>query len=139
MGAKDKFKDDGLPADAYTENAMFKWLSQRPSEFQVIPEGALVMEGMSLLCCDSRLYPSFQRFDNDKCEWIFFDFVDPPRHVALRSANRVVGEQEADVLKIHIENFLLLVTPTGSNVHVSNPLPVVGALFPLKKRRKHPR
>ncbi|MFS7925879.1 hypothetical protein Hanom_Chr04g00290381 [Helianthus anomalus] len=41
MGAKDKFKDD------------------------VIPEGALVMVGMSLLWQDIRLYPSFQRDDEE--------------------------------------------------------------------------
>ncbi|MFS7999307.1 hypothetical protein Hanom_Chr12g01164531 [Helianthus anomalus] len=48
MWAKDKFKDEGPPADAYVENALFKRLSQRPSECTVIPEGALVMAGMSL-------------------------------------------------------------------------------------------
>ncbi|MFS7968285.1 hypothetical protein Hanom_Chr09g00795661 [Helianthus anomalus] len=45
MGAKDKFKDDGPPADTYVENALFKRLSQSPSECTVIPEGALVMAG----------------------------------------------------------------------------------------------
>ncbi|MFS8034113.1 hypothetical protein Hanom_Chr17g01577401 [Helianthus anomalus] len=93
--SKEKFKDDGPPADAYFENALFKRLSQRLSECQVIPEGALVKARMSLLWRNSRLYPAFQRFDNG--EWTLFDFIDPPRHAALRFADRVVGEQEADV------------------------------------------
>ncbi|MFS7986704.1 hypothetical protein Hanom_Chr11g01013421 [Helianthus anomalus] len=75
MGAKDKFKDDGPPADVFIENALFKRLSQRPSECSVIPEGALVMAGMSLLWRNSRLYPAFQRLDEG--EWSLFDFVDP--------------------------------------------------------------
>ncbi|MFS7914380.1 putative phospholipase C, phosphatidylinositol-specific, Y domain-containing protein [Helianthus anomalus] len=66
MGSKEKFKDEGPPADAYIENALFKKLSKPPSECQVIPEGALVLVGMSLLWRDSRLYPAFQRFDNGK-------------------------------------------------------------------------
>ncbi|MFS7948502.1 hypothetical protein Hanom_Chr06g00560741 [Helianthus anomalus] len=76
MGAKDKFKDEGTPADAYVENALFKMLSQRLSECTVIPEGALVMAGMSLLWQDIRLYHSFQR--DDEGRWSLFDFVDPP-------------------------------------------------------------
>ncbi|MFS7929955.1 hypothetical protein Hanom_Chr04g00338471 [Helianthus anomalus] len=76
IGDKEKFKDEGPPADAYFENALFKRLNQRPSECQVIPEGALVLDGMSLLWRDSRLYPTFQRVDNG--EWSLFDFIDPP-------------------------------------------------------------
>ncbi|MFS7921711.1 hypothetical protein Hanom_Chr03g00240121 [Helianthus anomalus] len=63
MGAKDKFKDDGPPVDAYIENALFKRFSQRPSECTVISDGALVMAGMSLLWRNSRLYPAFQSVD----------------------------------------------------------------------------
>ncbi|MFS8007771.1 hypothetical protein Hanom_Chr14g01264961 [Helianthus anomalus] len=100
MGPKDKFKDDGPPADAYVENALFKRLSQQPSKCMVIPEGALLMAGMSLLWHDIRLYPSFQRDDEGK--WSLFDFVDPPQNAALRAADRVIGEQEPDVLKIHL-------------------------------------
>ncbi|MFS7943745.1 hypothetical protein Hanom_Chr06g00503831 [Helianthus anomalus] len=135
-GAKEKFKDDGPPADAYRKNALFKRLSQRPSECQVIPEGAHVLAGISLLWRDSRFYPAFQRFDND--EWSLFDFIDPPRHTALRSADRVVGEQEADVLKIHIENYLFPVVPPDATAHVSNPPPSGGSGFLLKRRRRHP-
>ncbi|KAJ0703966.1 hypothetical protein HanPI659440_Chr14g0557411 [Helianthus annuus] len=76
MGAKDRFKDDGPPADAYIENALFKRLSQHPSECTVIPEGALVMAGMSLLWRNSQLYPATQKVDEG--EWRLFDFVDPP-------------------------------------------------------------
>ncbi|MFS7985600.1 hypothetical protein Hanom_Chr11g01000331 [Helianthus anomalus] len=94
MGAKDKFKDEGPPADAYIENALFKKLSQHPSECTVIPEGVLVMAGMSLLWQDIRLYPSFYRDYGG--EWSMFDFVDPPRSAALRAADRVLGEQEPD-------------------------------------------
>ncbi|KAJ0734651.1 hypothetical protein HanPI659440_Chr11g0422541 [Helianthus annuus] len=91
IGAKEKFKDDGPPVDAYVENALFKRLSQRPSECTVIPEGALVMAWMSLLWRDSRLYPSFQRLDEG--EWSLFDFVDPPRNAALMSADCAVGSR----------------------------------------------
>ncbi|KAF5785045.1 hypothetical protein HanXRQr2_Chr10g0423991 [Helianthus annuus] len=137
MGAKDKFKDDGPPADAYIENTLFKRLSQRPSECQVIPEGALLMAGMSLLRRNSRLYPVFQRVNGG--EWSLFDFVDPPRNAALRSADLVVGEQEPDVLKIHIEQFLLPAVPADATAQVSNPPPPArGAGFLLKRRRNHP-
>ncbi|KAJ0467634.1 hypothetical protein HanIR_Chr14g0687481 [Helianthus annuus] len=124
MGAKDKFKDDGPPADAYIENALFKRLSQRPSECQLIPEGALVKAGMSLPWRNSWLYPAFQRVDGG--EWSLFDFFNPPRNAALRSADRVVGEQEPNVLKIHIEQFLPPAVPAGSTAQVSNPPPSGG-------------
>ncbi|MFS7918734.1 hypothetical protein Hanom_Chr03g00204581 [Helianthus anomalus] len=101
MGPKDKVKDNGPPKDAYVENALFKRLCQCPSECTRIPEGALVMAGMSLLWRDIRLYPYFQRDDEGK--WSLFDFVDPPQNAALRAADRVIGEQEPDVLKIHLE------------------------------------
>ncbi|MFS7888920.1 hypothetical protein Hanom_Chr00s000002g01600671 [Helianthus anomalus] len=76
MAPKETFKDDCPTADAYIKNALFKTLSQHPSECQVIPEGALVLVGMSLLWRD----------------WSLFDFVDPPRNAALRSADPMVGE-----------------------------------------------
>ncbi|KAM0071754.1 hypothetical protein Hdeb2414_s0001g00028851 [Helianthus debilis subsp. tardiflorus] len=136
MGPNEKFKDEGPPADAYIENALFKKLSKHPSECQVIPEGALVLVGISLLWRDSRLYPDFQRFENG--EWSLFDFIDPPRHAALRSADRVVGEQEASVLKIHIEHFLLPAITADSSAQVANPPPAVGVKRPLKGQRKHP-
>ncbi|MFS7928109.1 hypothetical protein Hanom_Chr04g00316991 [Helianthus anomalus] len=75
MAPKKKIKDDGPPANAYTENALFKRLSQHPSKCQVIPEGALVLVGMSLLWRDSRLYPAIQRFDNGKCQFVVSKFV----------------------------------------------------------------
>ncbi|MFS7954605.1 hypothetical protein Hanom_Chr07g00632501 [Helianthus anomalus] len=70
MGSNEKFKDEGPPADAYIENALFKKLSKHPSECQVIPERTFVLVGMSLLWRDSRLYPSFQRFDNGKYQFV---------------------------------------------------------------------
>ncbi|MFS8003970.1 hypothetical protein Hanom_Chr13g01220071 [Helianthus anomalus] len=69
MVPKEIFKDDGPPTDAYIENALFKRLSQHPSECQVIPKGALMLVGMSLMWRDSRLYPAFERFDNGKCRF----------------------------------------------------------------------
>ncbi|KAJ0680649.1 hypothetical protein HanPI659440_Chr16g0626591 [Helianthus annuus] len=134
MGAKEKFKDEGPPADAYIENALFKKLSKHPSECQVIPEGTLVLVGMSLLWRDSQLYLPFQRFDNG--EWSLFDFIDPPRHAAMRSADHVVREQEADVLKIHIEHFLLPATPAGSSAQVPNPPPSGGSGVSLEGTKK---
>ncbi|MFS7920496.1 hypothetical protein Hanom_Chr03g00225571 [Helianthus anomalus] len=108
MGAKEKFKDDGPPADAYVENALFKRLSQRPSECSVIPEGALVMAGMSLLWRDSWLYPAFQRVDEGT------------------PADRAIGEHELDVLRIHLEQFLLPTVPADPNAYVSQPPPSGG-------------
>ncbi|MFS7979473.1 hypothetical protein Hanom_Chr10g00927701 [Helianthus anomalus] len=91
MGPKEKFKDEGPPSAAYIENALFKKLNQRPSECTIIPEGALVMVGMS--------------------KWSMFDFDEPPRNAALISADRVIEEQEPDVLRIHLEQFLLPAVP----------------------------
>ncbi|MFS7904558.1 hypothetical protein Hanom_Chr01g00037511 [Helianthus anomalus] len=79
--------------------------------------GGLVMAGMSLLWRNSRLYPAFQRVDEG--EWSLFDFVDPPRNAALMFADRAVGEQESDVLKIHIDQFLLPVVPADLTAYVS--------------------
>ncbi|MFS7972495.1 hypothetical protein Hanom_Chr09g00845491 [Helianthus anomalus] len=63
MGPKDKVKDDGPPEDAYVANALYTRLCGRPFVCTVIPDGALVMAGMSLLWRDIKLYPSFQRDD----------------------------------------------------------------------------
>ncbi|MFS7999261.1 hypothetical protein Hanom_Chr12g01163981 [Helianthus anomalus] len=106
MGAKDKFKDEGSRADAYVENALFKRLSQRPSECTVIPEGALVMAGMSLLWHD------------------------------IRAADRVLGEQEPDVLKIHLEQFLLLAMPANPSAYISRPPPNGGSGVSVVETKK---
>ncbi|KAJ0607799.1 hypothetical protein HanLR1_Chr03g0094311 [Helianthus annuus] len=58
-------------------------------------------------------------------EWSLFDFVDPPRHLALRAVDRVLDEQEPDVLKVHLEQFLLPVVPVDPVVYVS-PLSLSG-------------
>ncbi|MFS8029889.1 hypothetical protein Hanom_Chr17g01527631 [Helianthus anomalus] len=42
---------------------------------------------MSLLWHDIKRYPSFRR--DDEGEWSLFDFVDLPRNLALRAADRV--------------------------------------------------
>ncbi|KAJ0717227.1 hypothetical protein HanPI659440_Chr13g0521221 [Helianthus annuus] len=84
------------------------------------------MAGMSLLWRDSRLYPSFQRLDEGK--WSLFDFVDPPlRNAALISTDRVIGEQEPGVLRIHIEQFLLPALPADPNAYMSQPPPSGGS------------
>ncbi|MFS8008152.1 hypothetical protein Hanom_Chr14g01269341 [Helianthus anomalus] len=101
---------------------MYTRLCGRPFECTVIPEGALVMAGMSLLWRDIKQYISFRR--DDEGEWIMFNFVDPPRHTALRAADRVLSEQEPDVLKVHLEQFSLPVVPADPAVYISHPPPV---------------
>ncbi|MFS8007048.1 hypothetical protein Hanom_Chr14g01256361 [Helianthus anomalus] len=101
MRPKDKVQDEAPPKDAYVSNALYTRLCGRPFVCMVIPDGALVMAGMSLFWHDIKMYPSFQR--DDEGEWSLFDFVDPPRHAALKAANRVLGEQKPDVMKIHLE------------------------------------
>ncbi|MFS7903508.1 hypothetical protein Hanom_Chr01g00024851 [Helianthus anomalus] len=83
------------------------------------------MAGMSLLWRDIKLYPSFRR--DDEGEWTLFDFVDPPRHAALKAADRVIGEQEPDVLKIHMEHFLLPSVSADPAVYISQPPPSGGS------------
>ncbi|KAJ0548815.1 hypothetical protein HanPI659440_Chr08g0312911 [Helianthus annuus] len=100
-------------------------LCGRPSECTVILEGALVMARMSLLCRDIKLYPSFRRDDEGK--WSLFDFVDPPRNAALKVADRVFGEQEPDVLKIHLEQFLLPAVSAYPAVYICQPPPSGGS------------
>ncbi|MFS7914275.1 hypothetical protein Hanom_Chr02g00151481 [Helianthus anomalus] len=62
-------------------------------------------------------------FKNNMCvylrEWSLFDFVDPPRHLALRVADRVLDDQEPDVLKVHLEQFLLPALPADAAVYLS--------------------
>ncbi|MFS7949605.1 hypothetical protein Hanom_Chr06g00573561 [Helianthus anomalus] len=123
MGPKDNVKDDGPPQDAYVANALYKRLCEYPSECMVILEGALVMAGMSLLWHDIRLYPSFQRDDgNGVC--LILSIL---HGAALKSADRVIGEQEPDVLKIHLEQFLLPAVPADPTAYVSQPFPKGGS------------
>ncbi|KAJ0902152.1 hypothetical protein HanPSC8_Chr08g0333661 [Helianthus annuus] len=75
------------------------------------------MAGMSLLWPDIRRYPSFQR--DDAGEWSMFDFIDPPRHLALRSADHVLDEGELDVLGMHLEQFILPAVPADPAVYIS--------------------
>ncbi|MFS8010014.1 hypothetical protein Hanom_Chr14g01291991 [Helianthus anomalus] len=70
-------------------------------------------------------------------EWSLFDFVDPPRHLALRVADRVLDEQEPDVLRVHLEQFLLPALPADSTAYVS-PFPSVGEVVLPPLRRNQP-
>ncbi|MFS7935477.1 hypothetical protein Hanom_Chr05g00403951 [Helianthus anomalus] len=105
------------PKDAYVANALYTTLCGRPFVCTVIPDGALVMAEMSLLWHDIKLYPSFRR--DDQGEWSLFYFVDPPRHAALKAADHVLGEQEPDVLKIHLEQFLLPAVPVDPAAYIT--------------------
>ncbi|MFS7888918.1 hypothetical protein Hanom_Chr00s000002g01600651 [Helianthus anomalus] len=129
MAPKERFKDDDPPADAYIKNALFKTLSQHPSECQVIPEGALVLR-FDNGKCQFAVSKSASDVSYDMliiwvktCDWSLFDFVDPPRNAALRSADPMVGEQEASVLKVHIESFLLPAIIADSSAQLSSPPP----------------
>ncbi|MFS8031638.1 hypothetical protein Hanom_Chr17g01548221 [Helianthus anomalus] len=132
MGLKDKVKVEAPPKDAYVSNALYTKLCGHPSECTVIPEGALVMTGMNLSWRDIKLYPSSRREDEVRelclchCKWSLFDFVDPPRHAALKVADRVLGEQEPDVLKIHLEQFLLPPVPADPTAYNTVPPPSGG-------------
>ncbi|KAJ0833689.1 hypothetical protein HanRHA438_Chr16g0735451 [Helianthus annuus] len=134
MGPKDKVKDDGPPKDAYVANALYTRLCGHPFECTVIPEGTSVMAGMSLLWRDIKLYPSFRR--DDEGEWSLFDFVDPRRHAALKTADRVIGEQEPDVLKIHLEQVLLPAVPADPAAYVSQPSPSGGSSVSAVETKK---
>ncbi|MFS7943740.1 hypothetical protein Hanom_Chr06g00503771 [Helianthus anomalus] len=48
----------------------------------------------------------------------------------------MVGEQEADVLKIHIENYLFPAVPADATAHVSNPPPSGGSGVSLEETKK---
>ncbi|MFS7917478.1 hypothetical protein Hanom_Chr03g00189511 [Helianthus anomalus] len=52
-------------------------------------------------------------------EWSLFDFVVPLRHLALRAADRVLDEQEPDVLKVHLDQFLLPALPADPVAYIS--------------------
>ncbi|XP_021986507.2 uncharacterized protein LOC110882929 [Helianthus annuus] len=132
-GPKDKVKDDAPPADSYASNALYVKLCGRPFECTIIPEGALVMAGMSLLWPDIRRYPSFQREDGG--EWGMFDFVDPPRHLALKPNNRKLDEGEPDVLKVHLEQFLLPAMPTDPLEYIA-PLTGMAAATSASSEKK---
>ncbi|KAJ0790413.1 hypothetical protein HanPI659440_Chr05g0215151 [Helianthus annuus] len=53
-----------------------------------------------------------------------FDFLDPPRHLALRPADRVLDEGELGVLGMHLEQFVLPAIPADPAAYIS-PLPSV--------------
>ncbi|MFS7964529.1 hypothetical protein Hanom_Chr08g00751421 [Helianthus anomalus] len=84
-----------------------------------------MMAGMSLLWRDIKFYPLFQRGDEGK--WSLFDFVDPPRNAALQAVDCVIGEQEPDVLKGHLEQFLLPSMPADQATYISQPPPSGGS------------
>ncbi|KAJ0704267.1 hypothetical protein HanPI659440_Chr14g0560751 [Helianthus annuus] len=132
-GPKDKVKDDAPPADSYASNALYVKLCGRPFECTIIPEGALVMAGMSLLWPDIRRYPSFQREDGG--EWGMFDFIDPPRHLALKPNDRRLDEGEPDVLKVHLEQFLLPAMPTDPLEYIA-PLSGMAAAVSASSEKK---
>ncbi|MFS8023194.1 hypothetical protein Hanom_Chr16g01448601 [Helianthus anomalus] len=52
-------------------------------------------------------------------KWSLFDFVDPPRHLALRAADRMLDNQEPGLLKVHLEQFLLPALPADPAVYLS--------------------
>ncbi|MFS8016263.1 hypothetical protein Hanom_Chr15g01366481 [Helianthus anomalus] len=54
-------------------------------------------------------------------KWSMFDFVDPLRNAALRASDRVIGEKEPDVLKIHLEQFLLPAVLADPAAYISQP------------------
>ncbi|KAF5769916.1 hypothetical protein HanXRQr2_Chr14g0653711 [Helianthus annuus] len=116
-GPKDKVKDDVPSEDAYVSNVLYIKLCGRPFECTITPEGALVMAGMSLLWSDIRRYPSFQR--DDAGEWSMLDFIDPPRHLALKPADRALDEGEPDVLRVHLEQFILPAVPADPTAYVT--------------------
>ncbi|MFS8020093.1 hypothetical protein Hanom_Chr15g01411481 [Helianthus anomalus] len=132
MGPKEIVKDEGTPKDAYVANALYTKLCGCPSECTVIPEGALVMAGMSLLWRDIKLYPSFRRND-EAC--LTLSTPPPPRYTALRVADRVLGEHEPDILKIHLEQFLLLAVPADPAVYISHPPPSGGSSVAVPEKK----
>ncbi|KAJ0764216.1 hypothetical protein HanPI659440_Chr08g0289651 [Helianthus annuus] len=68
-------------------------------------------------------------------EWSLFDFVDPLRHVALKAADCVIGEQEPDVLKVHLEQFLLPAVPANPAVYISQPPPSGGSSVTVPEKK----
>ncbi|MFS8028687.1 hypothetical protein Hanom_Chr16g01513341 [Helianthus anomalus] len=126
MGPKDKVQDEAPPKDAYVANVLYTKLCGRTFVCTVIPDGALVMARMSLLWYDIKMYPSFRR--DDEGEWSLFDFVDPLRHATLRSADCALNEQEPDVLKIHLEQFLLPAVPADPTAYITVPPPAKGVV-----------
>ncbi|MFS7998086.1 hypothetical protein Hanom_Chr12g01149531 [Helianthus anomalus] len=156
MGAEDKVKDEGPSEDAFVANALYTRLCGHPFDCTVIPEGALVMAGMSLLWRDIKLFPSFRRDDEGThpfclayalltmCEitcvhvageWSLFDFVDPPRHAALKAEDRVLDEQETNVLKVHLEQFLLPAVPADPAAYISELPPNGGSNVATMEKR----
>ncbi|KAF5813479.1 hypothetical protein HanXRQr2_Chr03g0098931 [Helianthus annuus] len=49
-----------------------------------------------------------------------FDFIDPPRHLALRPADRVLDGGEPDVLGMHLEQFSLPAVPADPTVYITS-------------------
>ncbi|MFS7918286.1 hypothetical protein Hanom_Chr03g00199201 [Helianthus anomalus] len=115
MGPKEKVKDEGPLEDAFVANALYTRLCERPFECTIIPKGALVMAGMSLLWRELKLYPSLRRDDE--------------------AVNRVLGEQKPDVLKIHMGQFLLPAVPADPSGYIYPSLPPVEGVALLFQRR----
>ncbi|KAJ0444453.1 hypothetical protein HanIR_Chr16g0832011 [Helianthus annuus] len=68
-------------------------------------------------------------------EWSLFDFADPPRHTLLKAEDHVLGEQEPDVLQVHLEQFLLPAVPADPAVYISQPPPSGGSSVAVPERK----
>ncbi|KAJ0806330.1 hypothetical protein HanPI659440_Chr02g0088271 [Helianthus annuus] len=68
-------------------------------------------------------------------DWSLFDFVDPPRHLALSVADHTLNEGDPGVLEMHLEQFLLPALPTDSAAYIA-PLPLVpsGGVSSVEKK-----
>ncbi|MFS7983220.1 hypothetical protein Hanom_Chr11g00972011 [Helianthus anomalus] len=61
MASKEKVKDVGPAKAEYQENTLYKALTAHSTECNVIPEGALLLAGMSI-----QTYPTFKTVDGGK-------------------------------------------------------------------------
>ncbi|KAJ0952853.1 hypothetical protein HanPSC8_Chr02g0077151 [Helianthus annuus] len=68
-------------------------------------------------------------------DWSLFDFVDPPRHLALSVADHALNEGDPGVLEMHLEQFLLPALPADSAAYIA-PLPLVpsGGVSSVEKK-----
>ncbi|MFS7988585.1 hypothetical protein Hanom_Chr11g01036591 [Helianthus anomalus] len=58
------------------------------------------------------------------------------KNAALRVADRVIGEQEPDVMRIHLEQFLLLMVPADPTAYISKPPPSGGSSISAAEAKK---
>ncbi|MFS7987385.1 hypothetical protein Hanom_Chr11g01022061 [Helianthus anomalus] len=88
MPAKEKVKDVATLKAEYQDNALFKALTSHPSEFTIVPDGALALVRKSLCWRDVQIYPAFSTADGSP--FTLADLLYPQKASSVSTMDRLL-------------------------------------------------